>query len=181
MSAKPVRMLSGVDSVRAADALLHALQQRRDDWPYPHIYPPASAIDVNVVGSLVIPVMGATVVEVLKYQVPDGKRFYLTAVVFTANVAIVPGQALFTVDRNKPVGIANTQFIPEQGLINVPFALGSFVPGLPWPLRRAREFEPNDTVRVKAVNVGLPSGDPNYFTAALLGWELPVLDVKSSK
>ena len=177
-----VEMLSGVDSVRAADSYLHALLGRRDAWPYPHIYPPPNATDVNVVGSLAIPTAGTGDAEVVAYQVPSGKRFYLTHVVMGANITVVPGQALFTVDRNRPLPvITNYQFMPEHGLINVPFALGSFVPGDPWPLRRAREFEPLDVVRIKANNLFLSAGDPNYFWGALLGWEVPVLDVKAMK
>lgn len=181
MSPKPVRMFSGADSVRAADAYRLAVIARRDEWPFVHVYPPPSSTDVLVTGSLAIPMSGTGDAEVLNYTVPSGKRFYLTAVVLGANITIVPGQALFTVDRNRPVGVPNTQFMPEHGLINVPFGLGSFVPGRPWKLERAREFEPLDVVRIKANNIGLAAGDPNFFIGALLGWELPVLDVKAQR
>lgn len=182
MAARPVRMLSGADSVRAADAYRAAVQDRRDAWPYVHVYPPPNSTDVNVVGALAIPTALTGFAVVCSYQVPSGKRFYLTHVVLSANFTFTPGQALFTVDRNMPVpAITNAQFQPERQLVNVPVALGSLVPGQPWPLRRAREFEPLDTVRAKASNLGLSAGDPNYFVCALLGYEVPVLDVKSSK
>lgn len=181
MSAKPVvRMYSGADSVKAADAYLRAVQERRDAWPYVHVYPPYNAIDVFVTGSAETQAQGGPVIEVLSYRVNSGKQFYLQGVILGANVPIVPGQALFTVDRNNPVGVVNLQFMPEHGLTNVGFQVGSF-PVEPFKLQRAREFAPLDVVRIKAVNVGLSAGSPTFYMCGLFGYEVPVLDVKANK
>jgi hypothetical protein len=179
VSANPVRMFSGAASVKAANAYLLALQARRDAWPYLHMFPPPNAKDVLVTGTLATPSLGAAKSLVLQYQVNSGKRFYLTAVILGANVAIVPGQALFTVDRNSaPAG--NTQFQPEHGLVDISFQLGSFTVE-PFVLQRSREFGPLDKVRVQAANLGLSVGDPAYFVCGLFGYEVPVLDAKSNK
>lgn len=179
MSAKPVQMFSGPDSVRATDALRLAIQARRDAWPYPHVYPPPNAIDVNAIGSVVTQAHGAAAVAVMTYQVNAGKRFYLRRVLLGANVTIVPGQALFTIDRNSPIGITDTQFLPEHGFVNIGFQMGSQT--IPWYLDRAREFGPLDIIRIKAVNVGLSVGDPNYYVCGLFGYEVPTLDVKANR
>ena len=180
MSARPVRMFSGVDSVRAADQLRIAIQERRDSWPYVHVYPPPNAKDVLVLGAVATQLQGAAAIAVLSYQVSSGKRFYLQAVLLGANVAFAPGDALFTVDRNSPVGVPDAQFLPEHGLINVPVALGSAALG-PWKLQRAREFEPLDVVRVKGTNVNLGQGLPTQYVCGLFGYEIPVLDAKATK
>lgn len=132
-----------------------------------------------VLGSVVTPAQGAAAVQVVSYTVNSGKRFFLQAVLLGANVAIVPGLATFTVDRNSPVGIASAQFMPEHGLVNIPFQLGSQT--IPWYLSRAREFAALDVVRIKATNVGLSVGDPTYFVCGLFGYEVPSVDVKSMK
>src|SRR5256885_1957238 len=83
----------------------------RDAWPYVHEYAPPNAKDVHIVGTLEIqdPADGAA--EVVLYRVSSGKRFYLRAVLLSANVAVLPGAALFTVDRNSPVGVTNLQYM----------------------------------------------------------------------
>lgn len=179
-AANVVRMYSGVESVKAADAYRLAVQERRDQWPYVHVYPPPNALDVNVIGSVVTQAQGAAAVAVVTYQVNAGKRFYLQAILLGANVTIVPGQALFTVDRNSPIGIANSQYMPEHGLVNVPVPLGDSRIG-PWKLQRAREFAALDIVRVKATNVALSVGAPNWYVCGLFGYEVPSLDVKANR
>jgi hypothetical protein len=181
MSANPVvQMYSGADSVRAADALRIAIQERRDAWPYVHVYPPPNSQDVNVIGTLETQAQGAAAAAVLSYKVNAGKRFYLQAVILGANVTILPGDALFTIDRNSPVGVTSSQFMPEHGLVNIGVQTGSAQWG-PFRLQRAREFAPLDVVRVKAVNVNLVAGAPNYYVCGLFGYEVPVLDVRAGK
>lgn len=182
MNARPaIQMFSGVDSVRAAKDLLNSMQSRRDAWPYPHVYPPPNAEDVHVVAAVATPAL-AVQVAVITYQVQSGKRFYLQGVLLSCTGAstVIPGAALWTIDRNIPIGIANTQGSVEHGLVAVPFPLGSSAVE-PWRLQRAREFEPLDIVRVKGTNVALAVGAPNYFVCGLFGYEVPVLDVPSSK
>ncbi len=70
--------------------------------------------------------------------------------------------------------MTNAQFMPEQGFIAVPVALGSQL--RPWKLQRAREFNALDIVRVKATNVSLAVGEPTYYVCGLFGYEVPVLN-----
>ena len=178
MSARPIQLYSGVDSVRAANELVQAIQERRDQWPYPHYIPPPNAEDVVVFGAVAVPAPGTTV-EVVNYKVSSGKRLYLAAVLLSVTNAstMVPGAATWTVDRNKPVGVANVQGAVEHGLVGVPFPLGDNLTR-PWYLSRCREFEPLDVVRIKGTNVALGG---ETFKGALIGWELPVLDVKPAR
>jgi len=181
VSARPVvQMLSGADSVRAADAYRIAAQARRDDWPYVHVFPPPNAIDVNVTAAVLTQAQAAPAIEILAYTVNSGKRFYLQAVVLGANLSFLPGDALFTVDRNSPVGVTNSQFMPEHGLVNINFQMGSFTVGKPWTLHRAREFAPLDVVRIKGTNIGLNAG-ADYYVCGLFGYEVPVLDVRANR
>lgn len=179
MSAKPIQMFSGVDSVRAADAYRLAVEARRNAWPYVHVYAAPNAIDVFAIGTQVTQAQAGAAIEVLAYQVNAGKRFFLQAVLLGASVSFAPGAALFTIDRNSPVGVANSQFMPEHGLVNVPVALGSPVVG-PWRLQRAREFGPLDVIRVKASNVGLNAGS-DIYVCGLFGYEVPTLDLLNTR
>ena len=176
-----LQMYSGVDSVRAANELQLAIQARRDDWPYPHIYPPPDAEDVFAVAAVATPSL-ATQVQVVSYQVQSGKRFFLRAILLsvTGATTMIPGAATWTLDRNIPVGIANTQGSVEHGLVAVPVPLGLNTMES-WELQRAREFEPLDIVRIKATDVALSVGAPNYFICGLFGYEVPVLEVRSAK
>lgn len=184
MATRPVRMLSGVSSVQAAHELISAEQERRNMWPYPHIYPPPDAEDVFVVNiaATTDPAGATPTVAVVTYQVPSGKRFFLRAVLLsvTGAASMIPGAGLWTVDRNKAIGIANVQGSVEHGLVNVPFPLGSNL-NYPWPLQRAREFEPLDVVRIKGTNVSLSIGAPTYWIGGLFGYEVPVVGLKPAK
>lgn len=178
MSAKPVQLFGGPAAVRAAEEVHKANRDRAADWPYPHVYPPASAVDVCVIGTKVTQAQGAAAIEVLNYTVSSGKRFFLQAVVLGANVAIVPGQALFTLWRNLPPGVLNSQAQPEHGLAGINLQLGS-LDNRGWELRRAREFEQLDYLSVQAQNIGLSVGDPNYYVCGLFGFEVPVMELKT--
>jgi hypothetical protein len=176
-------MFSGPDSVRAADAYRLAIQDRRDQWPYVHVYPPPNAIDVHVINTELTQAQGDPAIAVVTYQVNAGKRFYLQAILLSTNgvgPAFVPGDVLFTIDRNSPLGIPDTQFLPEHGLINIPVQLGS-ASFAPWRLQRAREFGSLDIIRIKAVNVSFAVGTPNQYVCGLFGYEVPTLDVKASR
>ena len=173
------RVFTGVDSVIAADAVRRDTSNR-EKWPYMHVYPPVNSEPVHRINSVVTPgqvvvvgVVAATVIT-LEYQVPSGFRFYLRGIIQTYEGGnFVPGQALWTIDRNTPVGVANFQAQKEQGLVAVPVRVGSFVPFAMDEFARAYEFEPLDIVRSKATNVGLGVGDPNYFTTGFFGYLVP--------
>lgn len=167
------RVYSGADAVKAADALRQQAE-RREAWPYLHIHPPPNAEDVHEIGTVETPAQGSTAV-VLTYTVPSGYRFYLRAIVQNyVGGAFSPGDALWTVDRNRPVGIPDVQGQPEQGLVNVPVDVGLLKPFEPDVFRRAREFEELDVVRSKATNVNLGVAAPNFFVSAFLGYIVPM-------
>ena len=177
-SNRVVRMVSGADSAKAADAFYLAVQERRDSWPYVHVYPPPSATDVFKISTIAVQNAGDPQIEVLRYTVNAGKVFYLRAVLFQATSTIVAGDALFTLDRNSAIGASNSQFQPEHGLVNVPVALGSNL-AVPYNLQMARIFAANDVIRIKATNVNL-TGDTQYI-CGIFGYEVPSLDVKTKR
>jgi hypothetical protein len=172
MRSNALRVFTGVDAVQAADVVRRDASNR-EKWPYMHVYPPVNAEPVHVIASVATPALAATVI-VLAYQVPSGFRFYLRSIIQTyEGGAWVPGQALWTIDRNTPVGVANFQAQPEQGLVAVPQRVGSFSPFTVDEFERAYEFEPLDIVRSKATNVGLGVGTPNYFSTGFFGYLVP--------
>lgn len=172
-----VRMVSGADSVRAADALRLAVEDRRNAWPYVHVYPPPSATDVFKISTITVQAAAAPAIEILKYTVNAGKVFYLREILFGASVSISPGDALFTLDRNSPIGVTNSQFQPEHGLVNVPVSLGSTLRA--WRLDMARIFAPNDVIRIKGTNVNL--SEQTQYICGIFGYEVPSLDVKTKR
>ncbi len=181
MSTKPVvQLYSGKSSIEAAQQYEDSIADRQRQWPFVHVFPPPMSRDVLIVGSVVTQAQAAAAVQVVSHRVSSGKRFFLQAVLFSSTAVIVPGQALFTLDRNQAVGATNTQFMPEHGLINVPLQLGSQLYG-PWKLQRARVFEALDVVRIKATNVGLSVGDPTYWICGLFGYEIPTADINALK
>src|ERR1035437_6638749 len=166
------RVYSGVDAVKAADAIRRD-QNNRERWPSMHIYPPVNAEPVHVIGTALVPAQASQVV-VLAYPVPSGFRFYLRGIIQTYEGGnFVPGDALWTIARKTPVGVANFQAQPEQGLVAVPVQVGSFVPFMADRFERAYEFEPLDVVRSKATNVNLTAGSPNWFKSGFFGYLVP--------
>ncbi len=175
--AKP-RLYSGPDATRALEVIrqTHANQEA---WPYMHVYPPVNSQPVNETGAVPTPAVAAQAV-ILTYQVPTGWKFIMTGVVLGyinsgGLGAFVPGAALWTIDVNTTPGVSNVQAEPVQGLTRVKVPLGNFLSGNVWPLARAYEFAPLDTLRAKATNVALPAGDPAYFVAGFLGWRVPAI------
>src|ERR1035437_10236054 len=169
------RVYSGVDAVKAADGI-RGDQSNRERWPYMHISPPVNAEPVHVIGTALVPAQASQVV-VLAYPVPSGFRFYLRGIIQTYEGGnFVPGDALWTIDGNTPVGVANYQAQPEQGLVAVPVRVGSFSPWTVDEFARAYEFEPLDIVRSKATNVAVGVGNPNYFSTGFFGYLVPDVD-----
>lgn len=167
-----MRMYSGVDAVVAADVVRRDASNR-EKWPYMHVYPPVNAEPVDVIAAVETPAVGTTVV-VIAYQVPSGFRFYLRGHIEQYEGGnFTSGAALWTIDRNTPVGVPNFQAQPEQGLVAVPVPVGSFAPFTQHEFWRAREFEPLDVVRVKATNVSVGVGNPNYFKSGFFGYLVP--------
>ena len=169
------RMYSGVDSVLAADVVRRD-QSNREKWPYMHVYPPVNAEPVHLIGNVLVPAQGSTVVT-LAYMVPPGFRFYLRGLIQTyVGAAFIPGDALWTIDRNTPVGVPNFQAQLEQGLVNIPVPVGSFSPFTTDQFARCYEFEPLDLVQSKAKNIHLnPAVLPSdgVFLTGFFGYIVP--------
>ena len=167
-----LRVYSGVDAVVAADVVRQDASNR-EKWPYMHVYPPVNAEPVHRIASVPTPDLGVQVV-VLSYAVPSDFRFYLRGIIQTYDGGnFVPGAALWTIDRNTPIGVANVQAQPVQGLVAVPQRVGSFSPFTMDEFARAYEFEPLDVVQSKVTNVALGVGDPNYFSSGFFGYLVP--------
>jgi hypothetical protein len=173
------RVYSGVDAVKAVDVIRRD-ESNREKWPYMHVYAPVNAEPVHVIGAVPTPDqvvnvgLAAATVVVLAYRVPSGFRFYLRGIIQTYDGgAFVPGQALWTIDRNTPVGVANFQAQHEQGLTAIPVRLGSFSPFTVDEFPRAYEFEALDLIQSKATNVALGVGDPNFFSTGFFGYLVP--------
>jgi hypothetical protein len=169
MTAKVQSILSGADATRALD-LTRDPDPNKTAWPYVHVFPPPNSRPVHQIGTVAVPAQAATV-TVLAYQVPSGFRFIMEAILqaYTPG-AFVPGDALWTVDLNAPVGIADIQGAVIQGLTRIPIPLGSWLLGTQWKFARAYEFEPLSLLQSKARNVNLVAGAPNYFVSGFFGY-----------
>jgi len=171
---------SGVDLVKSADKERQD-REKRSEWPYLHLFPPPNSIPVNQITQtpVGVPAIGLTAVA-LAYRVPSGYQFIMTGIVQNIyGSAVNPGDVTWTVDRNKPVGIADSQGMGVQGLINVPVPLGSFPFGVIWEFKRPYEFEPLDLVQSKATNVASGGvGLPNALISAFLGYLIPVVGLR---
>jgi hypothetical protein len=177
---QPNRFASGPSAVKAANQL-RRMQEARDQWPFPWVYPPAEAVPREPQGFVVCPATSAGITQVLQYSVPSGLQFDLHAIMFTcvttgmAIAAFNPGDLLWTVNRNTPAsGTVPLQGSPLPDLQSVALPYGSPVQG-PIQLRKALNFAPTDIIRVLVTNVSFGSpGAPNYVVAQLFGYERPV-------
>jgi len=167
------RIVTGPEAVKAA-ASIAAIQDRRDEWPYPWSFPPPRATRVQRIGSLLSPAP-ATETQILLYRVPQGYRFWLTKVVMNyLGTGFTPGTGdiLWTLDKNRPVGVAPLQGEIIQGFGGLTVPLGSFV--FPWPLEMPELLGPTDELRSKVTTTAaIPVGSNNWFHAMFLGWLEP--------
>lgn len=177
---KPARIAVGPDSARAADAIRKAVQDRRDAWPYPHVYPPENSIRRDPTGTVVCPAQGVQDV-ILTFTVPQGNYFYMQALgLFFNSQTFNFGDFLFTVDKNVPLGVTTFQGVPLTDWQNIAFPWGSSAVG-PVPLARAELFAPSDVIRAKVTNVNLNGGAPNWFGAIFAGYLVPTVDVRHAE
>ena len=177
------RYATGPASVAAAEQVRRQIQ-RRDTWPYVHCYPPPNSIRRDPVGYVVCP-NPAVQVEILNsstggalFVVPSGYLFFLVQVglyVGANNSGWNPGDFLFTLDKNVPLGASTYQGVPLTDWQSIPFTYGSLTNG-PVTLPRAELFQPTDSIRAKVTNVNLGAGAPNFFLAQLGGYLVPTLD-----
>jgi len=173
MSPRPMRLVTGPEAVKAA-ASMAAVQDRRDEWPYSWEFPPPRAIRVFQVGSIPSP-NPATLTQVLLYKVPQGFRFWLTALVqIYAGTGFTPGggDILWTLDKNTPVGVGTLQGEVIQGFGGLGIPLGSLL--YPWPLEMPELLAPTDELRSKILTTAaIPVGGTNYFHSIFCGWLEP--------
>jgi hypothetical protein len=173
-------VLQGPESISAAQALREE-RLAKSQWPFPWSFPPPGAIRVtagaNALGTLVVPTVVAGLTQGLAYTVDEGFQFALEAIVveyLDAGVAGLwnPGDMLWSLTLNQPVGVTTFQGSPIQGLSSVDVPLGTLQ--IPWSLFCPDIFQPNDCIRSVFTNVALHDSAPNYLKTLLLGWKWPV-------
>jgi hypothetical protein len=169
------RIETGASAVKGLRPLAQPRLEDRDIAPTSHVFPPPNSDRIQVFGYIAIPAAGpANQAQIIQYQVPGGTRFYLSAIVLdTAGSTVNTGDVLFTVDVNVAPGVAGAFGNTLEGLLNVPFNLGSFAFGTVWPMVRYEQFEANDIIRAKVTNVSAASGFPSVARAAFLGYTTP--------
>jgi hypothetical protein len=154
------------------------MRYRKREWPYLWYKPSPSAIRVTAQDVIAVPTVIAGQQQGIAYTVDQGFMFALQALVveLLAGGALGvanPGDFMWSLDLNKPLGLIPFQGSPIQGFQNVDVPLGTIQ--IPWPLECPEIFSPNDCIRAKFTNVALPGvGAPNYFKTILLGWRWPV-------
>ena len=173
-------ILAGPSQMPAQRAL-NQRSQRKEMWPYTHIFPPPQAIRVEPEGILAAPNPGVTSI-VLQYQVPDGFQFVLTGLIqIYAGSGFVLGSTDITwlLDINTPLGTpAGTPLqgypvqqlspsnLPKGGVLASPASLFA-----PWPLPMPEPLNGLDILRSKVTTTGvIPVGAPNFFISIFLGW-----------
>lgn len=170
-------VLQGPESI-AAGQQLREERRAKSQWPYPWAFPPPGAIGVraglDTSGTLAVPV-AATPTQGLLYTVDEGFFFVLESLVVTyLNQGVLgawtPGDTLWSLTVNTPVGIATFQGSPIQGFTDVDVPLGTLQ--IPWPVG-CDIFKPNDAIRSVFTNVNLTAGAPNYYKTVLRGWKWP--------
>lgn len=155
--------------------------QRRENWPYTHVFPPPQSVRVEPEGILPSPAPGVQSI-VLQYEVPDGFQFILTGLIaIYAGSSFTLGSTDITwlLDINTPLptvagGIAqgypvqqmSPSNLPKGGVLSSPACLFA-----PWPLPMPELLGPLDILRSKVTTTAvIPVGAPNFFITIFLGW-----------
>jgi len=168
-----------------AQRALNKQNQRKNDWPYTHVYPPPQAVRVEPEGILAAPAINTQTV-VLQYQVPDGFQFAFTDLiqVFTGTGFVLGStDIVWVLDINTPLGtVAGTtgQGYSVQALSpsNIPKGGMAFSASAgpqsvydPWPLPMPEILGPLDILRSKVTTTfAIAPGAPNYFITIFCGW-----------
>jgi hypothetical protein len=168
------QFLNGADSIRGGEAVRRQMEARQE-WPYPHVFPPSWAIPVNAVGSVEVPTTGQTV-NVITYSVPDGFELELWATLIDYEGVFIPGDSLFTLQVNNESNLTNPQATVVQGLTNIPVPLGSWKLGQQWHFWQRYRFAPLDVLQWSAANANLTAGPPNAYVGGFFGFLLPAID-----
>jgi len=158
--------LSGPDAVQAADLVRVRAEKNRAAWPYEDLQAPPDAVPVNQPGIVDIPAQGSTA-TVASYKVPAGFRLILRAILLDSSPIANPGDTSWTVTQNPNAG---AQANPVQGLIAIPFNLGSYRYGTVFVFPKPYSFAANDVISAIATNVNLISSAGNVYCSALIGY-----------
>jgi len=180
-----------VDTVSDVTEILQRFQEIAEGHKTPlGTLVPASARPVFAQGFAVAPAVGAANQVIIPlsslvgpllggYQVPRGMQTLICGIVLGyvgGGGGALPGQVLYTIDVDNPFAVPTPGLgYTEKDYALVPFQLGSFVPGDPWPVEfRHTELE---TIRIKAQTVGgIPVGPGNFVYGALFGFQGPSKD-----
>ena len=178
-----LRVVTGPEAVKAMFQTDQE-QRRRDQWPFPWLFPPESAEPVFRVNSILAPALG-TQVEVLEYSVPAGLQFAFCGIIQLyagAGFNIGSPDILWTVDTDSPIGVPAIMANPLPGLDQISLPLGGFMGpsgflgGLaaPWRFEKPFILKPETELRSKATPVqNVSVGDPNYFVTVFTGFTWP--------
>jgi hypothetical protein len=136
---------------------------------------PRIAVPVFELGAVLSPAYGAgNQVLIVQHTVPANYEAVFCGIVlgYAGFPAANPTDILFSVDVDRPLGFTSMVGYDEKDYGSIPIQLGTFAPGIPWPV----EFRhvSSEVIRIKGqtvANVGV--GAPNYLLAALLGFEWP--------
>lgn len=161
--------------MRGGEAVRRALEAK-EAWPYTWDQAPPGSEHVFAFGAVEVPDAGAgNAVVVCQYNVTNNYRGVLQAHLFEyAGGNYNPGDFNWSITVNVPLLSTLAQGVTWKGYNQVPFNIGSRAGG-PWPIGNAQLniLESRDQVRVVATNVNLNPGSPNFFVAALVGYEFP--------
>jgi hypothetical protein len=172
------RIATGPQAAIAADAVRRAIQDRRDKWPYPHVYPPETSERRDPMGFCAVPQAGAgNQALVLQFEVPSGFYFYMEQLgLFYSGTGFNFGDFQFTVDLDTALGSVSYQGVPLTDWQTIPFPLGSVDHG-PLYLPRAELFSPENIIRAKVINNNLGGGGGS-FGAWFGGWLIPTTEIQ---
>ena len=136
---------------------------------------PKFAIPLTVIGYELVAAYGtANQVQLAQYQAKANWYAVICGLVLQfmgTGPAPNPGDAIFTVDVDRPVGDYTAGYT-EKNYGAVPILLGNFTNGWIWPVEW--RHSDGEIIRVKAAsiaNMGVGAG--NWFLCAMLGFEWP--------
>jgi hypothetical protein len=164
----PEIIAPGRGLVTAAE-LLTSQKRALGKWPYQWLFPGPNAKHVLANSTVAIPGAASTAV-VLSYQVPDGYRFSLRAIVF----------GFFGAGWNEgtATGLSFTLLVQAAGTRKVDFLSGVLThlgsADQPYPILGPLEFAPNDLLEVTVTNGGgVTTGASQISFAHLVGHTYP--------
>lgn len=179
------RVLTGNEQRIAADLRRRAFN-RKDLFPYTWTTPPPEAERIHEKGGIAIPAAN-TVTQILSYQVPANRWFWLTGLVQlylggNQGSAVLPGDGnvAWDLDVDIPVGITSLQGYQVHGFSETltsgggNFPYGNFQVGLnsPYQLPKPEGIGPEKTLRSKVQVSATASG--GRFVSIFDGWLIPL-------